>query len=240
MTAHKPGDPTTLNRLYGRSKGKSLRAGQQDLIDNLLPQISVPTEGPVTAEGLFGEPRPLHFEIGFGGGEHMAERADMLPDHGFIGAEPFINGVAQALVHVSGDHGARAPLGNVRIHHGDALEVLQRIPNGALTMLYLLHPDPWPKARHAKRRMMNDGPVDMFAAKLKVGGEFRFGTDLAVYVRHALMVMRRHRHQFEWIVEGPRSWQNRPGGWPETRYEHKARTVYGHEVWYFRFRRIAD
>lgn len=240
MTAHKPGDPTTLNRLYGRSKGKSLRAGQQDLIDNLLPQISVPTEGPVTAEGLFGEPRPLHFEIGFGGGEHMAERADMLPDHGFIGAEPFINGVAQALVHVSGDHGARAPLGNVRIHHGDALEVLHRIPDGALTMLYLLHPDPWPKARHAKRRMMNDGPVDMFAAKLKVGGEFRFGTDHAVYVRHALMVMRRHRHQFEWIVEGPRSWQNRPGGWPETRYEHKARTVYGHEVWYFRFRRIAD
>jgi tRNA (guanine-N7-)-methyltransferase len=232
MTAHKPGDPTTLNRLYGRSKGKPLRAAQQDLVDRLLPQIAVPEEGPVTAQGLFGENRPLHFEIGFGGGEHMAFRADMLPDHGFIGCEPFVNGVAQALTHVRDDH-----LANVRIHMGDALEVLSRIPDGALSFVYLLHPDPWPKARHAKRRMMNDGPVDMIAAKLKPGGEFRFGTDHAVYLRHALMVMRRHRDQFDWLCEKPQDFLKRPGGWPETRYEHKARTVYGHEVWYFRYRR---
>ena len=237
MTARKPpskelGDPTTLNRLYGRSQGKPLRAGQQALVDTLLPQIAVPAEGPVTAERLFGQPCPLHFEIGFGGGEHMAYRADLLPDHGFIGAEPFVNGVAQALTHVR--DGA---LGNVRIHHGDALQVLERIPDGSLTMLYLLHPDPWPKARHAKRRMMNDGPVRLFAQKLKPGGEFRFGTDHAVYLRHALMVMRRFTNDFEWQVTGPESWQQRPSGWPETRYEHKARTVYGHEVWYFRYRR---
>ena len=235
MTAHKPGDPTTLNRLYGRAKGKPLRAGQQDLVDNLLPQIAVPAEGDVTAEALFGyaegQGRPLHFEIGFGGGEHLAERADMLPDHGFIGCEPFVNGVAQALTHVR-----EKQLTNVRLHHGDALEVLSRVPDGALSFLYLLHPDPWPKARHAKRRMMNDGPVDLFAAKLKPGGEFRFGTDHPVYLRHALMVMRRHTEQFEWLVEGPQSWQNRPGGWTETRYEAKARRL-GHEVWYFRYRR---
>ncbi len=238
MTAHKSGDPTTINRLYGRAKGKPLRAGQKGLVDTLLPRISMPTEGPITSEVLFGDSRPLHFEIGFGGGEHMAARADMLPDHGFIGAEPFLNGVAQALTHVDGDNGTRTPLGNVRIHHGDALEVLRRIPDGSLSFLYLLHPDPWPKARHAKRRMMNDGPVDLFAAKLKVGGEFRFGTDHPVYVRHALAVMRRHREQFEWLIEAPQDFQQRPGGWPETRYEHKARTVYGHEVWYFRWRRI--
>lgn len=237
MTAHKAGDPTTLNRLYGRSKGKKLRVAQQELLDNLLPQIAVPEEGPVTAERLFGIDRPMHFEIGFGGGEHMAYRADMLPDHGFIGAEPFLNGVAQALTHVAGNNGAHAPLGNVRIHHGDALEVLARIPDGALSFLYLLHPDPWPKARHAKRRMMNDGPIDMFAAKLRPGGEFRFGTDHDVYLRHALMVMRRHKHQFEWLAKDCRDFQNRPGGWPETRYEHKARTVYNHEVWYFRYRK---
>ncbi|HLV07688.1 MAG TPA: tRNA (guanine(46)-N(7))-methyltransferase TrmB [Croceibacterium sp.] len=236
MSAHKPGDPTTLNRLYGRSKGKPLRAGQQALVDELLPQIAVPADGPTTAERLFGHERPLHFEIGFGGGEHMAQRADMLPDHGFIGCEPFVNGVAQALVHVSGDHGARPPLANVRLHHGDALEVLSRVPDGALSFLYLLHPDPWPKARHAKRRMMNDGPVSLFAAKLKPGGEFRFGTDHPVYLRHALMVMRGHSDRFEWLVEGPHSWQSRPAGWPETRYEAKARRL-GHEVWYFRFRR---
>ena len=120
MTAHKAGDPTTLNRLYGRSKGKKLRAGQQDLIDNLLPQIAVPNDGPVTAERLFGYDRPLHFEIGFGGGEHMAYRADMLPDYGFIGCEPFENGVAQALTHVDNYNGM-GPLPNVRVHMGDAL-----------------------------------------------------------------------------------------------------------------------
>jgi tRNA (guanine-N7-)-methyltransferase len=237
MTAHKPGDPTTLNRLYGRAKGKPLRKGQQELVDTLLPEIAVPAEGPVTAAGLFGRDCPLHFEIGFGGGEHLAFRADMLPDHGFVGAEPFLNGVAQALAHIDGDGGKRAPLRNVRLHYGDALEVLTRIPDGALSFLYLLHPDPWPKARHAKRRMMNDGPLDLFAAKLRPGGEFRFGTDHAVYLRHALMVMRRHRHQFDWLCDKPANFQNRPGGWPETRYEAKARSVYGHEVWYFRYRR---
>ena len=236
MTAHKSGDPTTLNRLYGRSQGRPLRKGQQDLVEHLLPQVSVPEEGPVTAERLFGHPAPLHFEIGFGGGEHLAQRADMLPDHGFIGAEPFLNGVAQALVHISGDDGAQPPLPNIRLHHGDALPVLRRVPDGALSFVYLLHPDPWPKARHAKRRMMNDGPLDLIAAKLKPGGEFRFGTDHPVYLRHALMVMRRHDDRFEWLVEGPQDWQYRPGGWPETRYEAKARKQ-GHEVWYFRYRR---
>ena len=232
MTAFKLGDPTTLNRLYGRAQGKPLRTRQQGLVDNLLPQIAVPGEGPVTSERLFGDSRPLHFEIGFGGGEHLAYRADLLPDHGFIGAEPFLNGVAQALTHIEEQR-----LPNIRIQHGDALEVLQRVPDGALTMIYLLHPDPWPKARHAKRRMMNDGPVQLFADKLKPGGELRFGTDHDIYLRHALMVMQRHTDTFEWVVEKPADWQVRPSGWPATRYEHKARTVYGHEVWYFRFRR---
>ena len=187
----------------------------------------------MTSEILFGHDRPLHFEIGFGGGEHLAYRADLLPDHGFIGAEPFVNGVAQALTHVE-----EQTLANVRLHWGDALDVLQRIPDGALTMIYLLHPDPWPKNKNAKRRMMIDGPVKLFADKLKPGGEFRFGTDHDVYLRHALMVMQRHTDKFEWQVKWRDSWENRPSGWCETRYEHKARTVYGHEVWYFRYRRL--
>jgi tRNA (guanine-N7-)-methyltransferase len=231
-------DPTTLNRLYGRSKGKPLRSAQQGLVDSLLPQIAVPADGPVTAEALFGDDRPLHFEIGFGGGEHLAGRADMLPDHGFIGAEPFINGVAQALVHISGDHGARPALPNVRLHHGDALDVLRRIPDGTLSFVYLLHPDPWPKARHAKRRMMNDGPITLLHAKLKPGGEFRFGTDHPVYVAHAMMIMRRHRDKFVWLADKAEDFLTRPGGWPETRYEAKARRL-GHEVWYYRFRKQA-
>jgi tRNA (guanine-N7-)-methyltransferase len=231
MTANAPGDPTTLNRLYGRSKGKKLRVGQQSLAETLLPRLSVPDEGPVTAAALFGDERPLHFEVGFGSGEHLAFRADLLPDHGFIGCEPFLNGVVGALGHVRDRH-----LGNVRLHMGDALDVLARVPDGALSFLYLLHPDPWPKARHAKRRMMNDGPVSLFAAKLRPGGELRFGTDHPVYLRHALMVMQRHCETFEWLAQSPADFLNRPGGWPETRYEAKARRL-GHEVWYFRYRR---
>ena len=234
MSANKPGDPLTLGRLYGRSVGKKLRAGQQQLVDELLPRLSLPAEGPVTAARLFGAEaaaRPLHFEIGFGGGEHLAARAAALPGHLFIGAEPFLNGVAQALTHVE-----NGGLANIRLHHGDALEVLRRVPDGALAMLYLLHPDPWPKARHAKRRMVNDGPLALFAAKLACGGVLRIGTDHPVYLRHALMVMRRHAAAFDWLAAAPADWQSRPADWPETRYEAKARRQ-GHEVWYLTFRR---
>ena len=224
-------DPTTLNRLYGRSSGHKLRAQQSALVEHLLPQISVPDEGEISAARLFGEDRPLHLEIGFGAGEHLAYRADLLPDHGFIGCEPFINGVAVALTHVRD----RA-LANVRLHVGDALDVVRRIPDGALSFVYLLHPDPWPKNRHAKRRMMNDGPLDLIAAKLKPGGEFRMATDHPVYLNHALMVMQRHRHHFEWLVEGPSDWLTYPGGWRETRYAAKARRE-GRTPHQFRYRR---
>ena len=224
-------DPLAIRRLYGRSKGQPLRDHQQRLVETLLPRLSVPADGPVTAERLFGSPRPLHLEIGMGSGEHLLERADLLPDHGLIGAEPYLNGVAAALSDLD-----ERRLGNVRLHHGDALDVLERVPDGGLRMVYLLHPDPWPKARHAKRRMVNDGPIGLIADKLEAGGEFRFGTDHPVYLRHALGVMRRHRQRLEWLCERPADWQRRPGGWPETRYEAKARRQ-GHEVWYFRYRK---
>ena len=231
MTAHKPGDPTTLNRLYGRSQGRPLRKAQQALLETLLPQIAVPAEGPVTAERLFGDSRPLHFEIGFGGGEHHAQRADMLPDHGFIGAEPFLNGVVGALAHIRDKR-----LANVRLHMGDALDVLERVPDGSLRFVYLLHPDPWPKARHAKRRMVNHGPLDLIAAKLQPGGELRLGTDDPVYCRWSMMIMSQRR-DFDWLAESASDFLTRPGGWPETRYDAKARRQ-GHEVWYFRYRRV--
>ena len=166
----------------------------------------------------------------------MAARADMLPNHGFSGCEPFENGVAMALSQIENYQGL-GPLANIRLHMGDALEVLRRIPDGALSFVYLLHPDPWPKNRHIKRRMMNDGPVNMIAQKLKPGGEFRFGTDHPIYLRHALMVMQNHRERLQWLAEKPEDFQKRPGGWPETRYEKKARGQ-GHEIWYFRYKRI--
>ena len=229
MTAHKSGDPLTLNRLYGRSTGHKLRNSQQALIDTLFPKIAVPTEGEITARGLFGEERPLHFEIGFGSGEHLADRADMLPDHGFIGAEPFLNGVATALAHIRDKH-----LANVRLWRGDGLDVLQRLPDRSLAFLYLLHPDPWPKARHAKRRMVNDRPVELFAAKLAPGGEFRLATDDPTYLSWSLMIMQRHRHQFEWLAKRPRDFLEPSGGWIETRYGAKSRRE-GRRPYYLRY-----
>jgi tRNA (guanine-N7-)-methyltransferase len=231
MTAFKTGDPLTLNRLYGRSSGHKLRNSQQELIEKLMPQIAVPSEGEITAQRLFGEELPLHFEIGFGSGEHLADRADMLPNHGFIGVEPFLNGIATALGHVRDKH-----LTNIRLWRGDALEVLQRIPDGALSFLYLLHPDPWPKSRHAKRRMVNDGPVDLFAAKLKQGGEFRLATDDSTYLSWSLMIMQRHEQQFEWLAERPADFLEPSGGWIETRYGVKSRRE-GRRPYYLRYRR---
>ena len=111
-------DPTTINRLYGRSSGHKLRASQTALVENLLPQIAVPEEGELTSLRLFGDVRPLHLEIGFGAGEHLAYRADPLPDHGFIGCQPFLNGLATA----SGRVRTRIPPMSASM--GDALEAL--------------------------------------------------------------------------------------------------------------------
>jgi tRNA (guanine-N7-)-methyltransferase len=229
-------DPMTIGRLYGRRAGHKLRVAQAELVEDLLPQLAVP-EGPLDAHVLFGDAegsgRPLELEIGFGAGEHLAGQAAMRPRTGFIGCEPFLNGMVGALGHVR-DTG----LSNVRLHMGDALDVLNRLPDASLDRAYLLHPDPWPKARHAKRRFMNAGPIEMVARKLKPGGEFRFGTDHPVYVAHAMMVMQQQAGLFDWQVSGAADFLTRPADWPETRYERKARRL-GHEVWYFRYLRRA-
>ncbi len=221
-------DPATIRRLYGRRQGHKLREGQAALVESLLPEVSVPESGPLDARTLFGDDRPLQLEIGFGAGEHLAGQAAMAPDTGFIGCEPFLNGVVGALGHIrDGD------LANVRLHMGDAIEVLERLPDASLSRVYLLHPDPWPKGRHAKRRMVNHGPMDLIAAKLQPGAEFRLGTDDPTYCRWAMMVMDQRR-DFSWAASTPADFLTRPADWPETRYERKARRQ-GHEVWYFRY-----
>ena len=224
-------DPTTLRRLYGRRQGHALRLGQATLVEELLPKLAVPDTGPLDAVRLFGDDRPVWLEVGFGAGEHLAAQAELNPGVGLIGCEPFLNGVVGALGHIE-----RTGLTNVRLHMGDALDVLERLPDASLDRVFLLHPDPWPKARHAKRRFINPGPLDVIAAKLKPGGEFRLGTDHDIYCRWALMQMA-ERRDFEWLAESSADWQTRPADWPQTRYEAKARRL-GHEVWYFRWRRI--
>jgi tRNA (guanine-N7-)-methyltransferase len=224
-------DPTTIRRLYGRRQGHALRQGQAALFETLLPQIAVPAEGAITAAGLFGDARPLWLEIGFGKGEHMAAQALAHPHVGIIGAEPFVDGVVGALMAVRDGH-----VPNVRIHHGDALDVLDRLAPASLDRVFLLHPDPWPKARHAKRRFVNPGPLDLIARALKPGGELRIGTDHPVYCRWTCLQMGL-RSDFRWLAETPADFLNRPADWPPTRYEAKARRL-GHEVWYFRYQRL--
>ncbi len=224
-------DPAVIRRLYGRRQGHKLRTGQAALVEELLPRVAVPETGPLDAATLFGDDRPLHLEIGFGAGEHLAGQAAAHPRSGFIGCEPFLNGVVGALNHIRDER-----LDNVRLHMGDALEVVERLPDASLERVYLLHPDPWPKARHAKRRMMNHGPLDAIAARLKPGGEFRLGTDDTTYCRWSMMVMNQRR-DFAWQAQTSADFRTRPADWPETRYERKARRQ-GHEVWYFRYVRL--
>lgn len=196
-----------------------------------LPGLELPADGALTAEAVFGDARPLWLEIGFGRGEHMVAQAVAHPDVGIIGAEPFLDGVVGAL------GGLReVGVGNVRLHHGDALDVLDRLEPGSLDRAFLLHPDPWPKARHAKRRFVNPGPLALLARAMTPGAELRIGTDHPVYCEWTLMQMQGCA-AFEWLAESPADWNTRPADWPPTRYEQKALRA-GKEVWYFRFRRV--
>lgn len=223
-------DSLPHRRLYGRSKGHPLRPNALRLVEDLLPAVRIPADGPLTAERLFGDSRPLVLEIGFGKGEHLAFQAERRPDTGFIGAEPYLNGIAGLLAEID----ARA-LANVRIHQGDALDILERLPDASLDQVWLLHPDPWPKTRHAKRRFVNPGPIALVAAKLKPGGELRIATDEVNYLRHALVTMQ-HIQGLEWTAESPDDWERIPADWPDTRFAIKARAL-GHAVWRLIYRR---
>ncbi len=174
---------------YGRLRGKTLRPNQGRLLRDLLPRLAVPGVGrpgdegraPVEPAALFGDARPVWLEIGFGGGEHLAELAAAHPEVGLIGAEPFVNGVAMALARIEA-----AAVGNVRIHAGDARDLIDLLPAGSLARVYLLYPDPWPKTRHRERRFMNAENLAALARAMPPGAELRLATDIEDYVRHAV------------------------------------------------------
>ncbi len=205
--------------LYGRQQGHKLRKHQQHLLNTLLPtlQVDLPSEGQIQPTALFGdEPREVFLEIGFGGGEHLIARAGQNPDKGFIGAEPFVNGVAKILASIE----AGGP-GNIRLHHGDARDLMERLPDASIAGVYLLYPDPWPKKRHNKRRFVNDENIRQLHRILQPGAKLLFASDITDYVRWTLGKMARHGG-FQWTAERPGDWRNAPDGWPGTRYEAKA------------------
>jgi tRNA (guanine-N7-)-methyltransferase len=195
-------------RSYGRIKSRPIKARQAGLLDSLLPRLRVP-DGPVLAKG------ETWLEIGFGGGEHMAEQAARRPDVSLIGAEPFLNGVASALRHID-----ERALTNVRLHPGDARELLARVPDAGLARVFVLFPDPWPKARHHKRRLIQQDIAAELARVLRPGGALRFVTDWADYAEHALERLTREP-RLRWTAERADDWRTPPPDHVPTRYEAK-------------------
>lgn len=211
----RPDDP----KFYGRRKGKRLKSTRQRLIDDLLPKLLItpPEEGEMLdLPALFGEDkRAYQLEVGFGNGEHIAAQAEAHPDVGFIGAEPFINGVGALLMLIE-----EKGLTNIRILTDDVRQLLPAIPPRSLERVWVLFPDPWPKARHARRRFVNVAVLDVLAGLMPDGAELRVASDDKVYVRWSLIQATNHP-LFRWTAEKPEDWRHRwADGFP-TRYEAK-------------------
>ena len=222
-------DGRRRSELYGRRLGRPLSTHQQELIETLLPRIGLP-EDAIDLAALFPKARAFAFEVGFGGGEHLAAQAAANPDIGFIGCEPFQNGVAKLLTQIEAQK-----LSNVRVHMDDAREVLPRLGNAVLSAFYVLFPDPWPKWRHHKRRFVQEATLDQLARLLRSGGEFRLATDHEDYGVWALQHLMRDE-RFRWSATRAQDWRVRPSDWPATRYEQKALKA-GRKCVYLRFTR---
>jgi tRNA (guanine-N7-)-methyltransferase len=206
-------------RLYGRSRGKALRRRQSELLAELLPELACDLAEPLASiESLFPEKKKSEtwLEIGFGGGEHLAELAKKRPNVGFLGCEPFINGMAKLLARIDEDQ-----LTNVRLHLGDAMEAIGLLPNASLDRVYLLYPDPWPKRRHRKRRFASHESLSALARVMKHGAELRFATDIDDYAGWTLARIR-ERDDFYWAARSARDWLTPWEGWTSTKYESKA------------------
>ncbi len=225
-----------VEKFYGRRKGHNLSDRQNSLMDDLLPRLSICVddcqERSLNVASLFDHAvKEIWLEIGFGKGEHMAWQAEENPHVGFIGCEPYLNGVAGLLTRIEEN-----AIGNIRIYGDDARHVLEKLPDASVSKLFLLHPDPWPKRRHAKRRFVNHTNLDEIARVLKPGGEFRIGTDDPTYREWTAIIMS-ERSDFEWLAETSKDWNTRPTDWPETRYNAKANRQ-GRPAVYFRFKRL--
>ena len=219
---------------FGRRKGHKLRSHQADLIENLLPQLALDITSPAPGDltKLFDAGiSDVRLEIGFGGGEHLVAEARAFTDTGFIGCEPYVNGMAKILTQIEAHN-----IGNIRLFAGDAAELLAWAPPQSMRRIDLIHPDPWPKRRHWKRRFVQDSTIAAMARILKAGGEFRFVSDIDDYCAWTLSHLLRSP-DFVWTAERASDWQS---PWPDytmTRYGAKAERE-GRKATYLRFRRV--
>ncbi len=204
---------------FGRRHGKTLRPAQAGAVARLLPELKLDLAQPAPADlqtlfeaGTDG----LRLEIGFGGGEHLHHETGRFPRTGFIGVEPFVNGMAKLVSALE-----QEPRSNLRVYDDDATRLLDWLPPASLDGIDLFYPDPWPKKKHWKRRFVNPANLDRFARVLKSGALFRFASDIDTYVNWTLTACRRHE-DFDWKASSPGDWRDAYEGWPGTRYEKKA------------------
>ncbi len=231
-----PDDGAAMHRrgsFFGRRKGHKLRSHQADLIGQLLPRLAldITKPGPPGLAELF-DPAvdTIRLEIGFGGGEHLIAEALAFPGTGFIGCEPYVNGMAKILTQIEAHD-----IGNIRLFAGDAAELVAWAPAQSLDRIDLIHPDPWPKRRHWKRRFVQDATVAAMARVLKPDGEFRFVCDIDGYVGWTLSHLLRSP-AFVWLAERADDWRLPWPGYTMTRYGRKAERE-GRRAAYLRFRR---
>jgi tRNA (guanine-N7-)-methyltransferase len=207
---------------YGRFKGKALKKNQKAWLDQDLAALSPglvdwetnPAREPLDLKARF-DGCPVWLEIGFGGGEHLVHQAALHPEVGLIGAEPYINGIAVLLGKLR-----RAGLDNVAVHPGDARDLMDVLPEGSIGRAFLLYPDPWPKARHHRRRFVTREHLAPLARAMRPGAVLRVATDIPDYVRQTLIEV--PRAGFDWLAERPADWQQPWDDWLSTRYEQKA------------------
>jgi tRNA (guanine-N7-)-methyltransferase len=232
MTTDQP--PPREGAFYGRRKGKALRPGQAERLERLLPRLALDLTVPAPADlgRLFPIPvEAVNLEIGFGGGEHLLHEAARRPATGFIGVEPFVNGMTKALAGVE-----RQGLANVRLHAEDAVLLLDWLPPASLARVDLLYPDPWPKTRHWKRRFVSEANLGRLARVIRPGGTFRFASDIDTYVEWTLAHLRA-APAFAWTATRADDWRRPWPDWPGTRYEAKALRE-GRRPSYLVFRRL--
>ncbi|HVW92520.1 MAG TPA: tRNA (guanosine(46)-N7)-methyltransferase TrmB [Devosia sp.] len=218
---------------FGRRSGKRLHRGQEQLFREVLPGLRIELgDGPLDLPALFPGRQRFALEIGYGGGEHLAREALTHPGTGFIGAEVFSGGIAKMVEAIE-----REGIDNIRLYTDDALKLLLKLPDGALDEVFLLYPDPWPKTRHHKRRFVSPTTLGELARVLKLGGKFRFASDIEDYADWTLAHMVR-APAFRFLPGPAGSWHLPYPDWVPTRYEEKARGEGRVRSFYFTFQRV--
>lgn len=234
-TRHPSGAP--WRNFYGRFKGKGLRKSQEAYLDEDLGKLSPgavdweanPDRTPLDLAQVFPGKSEVWLEVGFGGGEHLVHQARENAQVGIIGCEPYINGVAMLLGKIRD-----AEVQNLRVHPGDVRDLFDVLPAGALARAFVLYPDPWPKARHHRRRFVTQEHLEPLHRAMRPGAELRIATDIPDYVRQTLVEV--PKAGFDWLAEGPEDWRRPWVDWQSTRYEEKALRE-GRTPHYLTFRR---